>query len=430
MKYQAEQKAQLCQAVMNTATNLARGAIDCLVPCMGKHGNFLMIDPRSLEAVNVPSGSGVVKVLVTKTKQKTPVDQKECAARVATCKEALAAVNRHTDSAKEALRDVEMSELQDTCDKGGLGEVALRCARHVLTENRRCQDAAAALKRRDFAAVGKLMHASHVSMKEDYGARSDELDALVACACSQDGVLGSRMVANATCVLSIVDAGKIEAVKAALSEAYSSKFGEACDHTTSDASAGARRVDMALYFPEQHGYECIVQANILKAQGNECFKAGEPSKALEKYNRIPLAIKGLVKKQGGGGGGGMGAMMGMPNNKDEQALTDEQRNEVNTLWQTCHINRAMCYIKLEKWDKGVDACTEAISSGSDDVKAYFRRGKCYRHLGELDKAREDLNGVAARNPDDINVQRELLEVEKRQKMQDDRAKKTFVKMFA
>ena len=100
-----------------------------------------------------------------------------------------------------------------------------------------------------------------------------------------------------------------------------------------------------------------MQANVLKAQGNEFFKAGECRKALEKYNRIPLAIKGLIKKQGDGAGDGAGGMgmMGMQN-KDEQALTDEERTEVMKLWHTCHINRAMCYIKLENWEKGVAAC--------------------------------------------------------------------------
>ena len=34
-------------------------------------------------------------------------------------------------------------------------------------------------------------------------------------------------------------------------------------------------MDMALYFPDQHGHECIVQAGILKGLGNELFKGGD-----------------------------------------------------------------------------------------------------------------------------------------------------------
>ena len=37
------------------------------------------------------------------------------------------------------------------------------------------------------------------------------------------------------------------------------------------------------------------------------------------------------------------------------------------------------------------AGTEAINAGCEDNKAFFRRGKCYRHLGELDKANSFLS---------------------------------------
>jgi len=40
---------------------------------------------------------------------------------------------------------------------------------------------------------------------------------------------------------------------------------------------------MALYFPDQHGGECIVQAGILKVLGNDFFKAGEPRFSTQLY---------------------------------------------------------------------------------------------------------------------------------------------------
>ena len=150
------------------------------------------------------------------------------------------------------------------------------------------------------------MLSSHESLKNDYQASCAELDTLVDLAMAQQGVWGSRAMGaglGAACIVSLVQADRVEEVKAALSEGYQANFQSSCEHTASDACAGARRVDMALYFKEQHGYECIVQANVLKAQGNEFFKAGECRKALEKYNRIPLAIKGLIKKQDGQDGG-------------------------------------------------------------------------------------------------------------------------------
>ena len=249
-----------------------------------------------------------------------------------------------------ALRDVELAQLEQAFSTGCMDEVAMRRAQHVISENLRCQKACNAFKAREFETVGKLMHESHVSLRNDYEVSCTELDALVDTAMAQTGVLGSRMTGAGFggCVISLVEADKLEEVKAALSKEYMAKFGKDCVHFSAEPSAGARRVDMALYFPDQHGYECIVQATIWKALGNNLFKKGDPKSALQKYNRIPLAIKGLIKK--GDSGGGMG-MMGMPNNKDEEALDDEQRDEVKALWHTCHINRAMCYIKLEEWEK-------------------------------------------------------------------------------
>ena len=71
--------------------------------------------------------------------------------------------------------------------------VAYRRARHVITENKRCEEAAAALKTGDFASFGKMMVASHNSLRDDYEVSCKELDVLVAAATEADGVYGSRM---------------------------------------------------------------------------------------------------------------------------------------------------------------------------------------------------------------------------------------------
>jgi len=64
------------------------------------------------------------------------------------------------------------------------------------------------------------------------------------------------------------------------------------------AGAEARRVDLAQFFPEQHGLEVLRHARALKAAGNALFKAGNVRGALQKYHRIHLFIGGLKKKSG------------------------------------------------------------------------------------------------------------------------------------
>jgi galactokinase len=66
-------------------------------------------------------------------------------------------------------------------------------ARHVIEENERVLEAAAALEREDFITVGKLLFASHASLRDLFQVSTRELDFLVAWA-GEHGALGARLV--------------------------------------------------------------------------------------------------------------------------------------------------------------------------------------------------------------------------------------------
>eukprot|EP00290_Baffinella_frigidus_P041305 CAMPEP_0180290812 /NCGR_PEP_ID=MMETSP0988-20121125/15695_1 /TAXON_ID=697907 /ORGANISM="non described non described, Strain CCMP2293" /LENGTH=211 /DNA_ID=CAMNT_0022266409 /DNA_START=272 /DNA_END=908 /DNA_ORIENTATION=- len=193
---------------------------------------------------------------------------------------------------------------------------------------------------------------------------------------------------------------------------------------------GGRRVDLAQYFPEQHGCEVLKQARLLKAAGNELFKKGDVRGALQKYHRIHFYIGGLKKKSADDGGGGMTAMM--PANKQEEALTHEQRKEVAQLMGTMHMNKAMCYVKQEMWEKGIDACSKALDSGGgvDEGKALFRRGVCHSGAFNLDKAQADLDAAAKLSPADIAIQKALKQLLVRHKEADKKSQAAFKLMFS
>ena len=57
-------------------------------------------------------------------------------------------------ASKEALRDVDIAAIDCTFGAGGMSAVAMKRARHVVTENQRCQDAVLAFKSRDYSTVG------------------------------------------------------------------------------------------------------------------------------------------------------------------------------------------------------------------------------------------------------------------------------------
>jgi galactokinase len=88
------------------------------------------------------------------------------------------------------LIDLDRNVLELACDI--LSGAALRYFRHVISEARRVRRAAAALQAADLVTLGKLVDASHESLRDDYMVSTPELDQLVRIA-KDAGALGARL---------------------------------------------------------------------------------------------------------------------------------------------------------------------------------------------------------------------------------------------
>ena len=94
--------------------------------------------------------------------------------------------------------------------RGRFDPAALRRADHVLAENQRVLDCAAALERDDLAAVGRLFAASHASLRDLFEVSPPELDALVEIASYRGpGVVAARMTGAGFggCTVNLVERG-------------------------------------------------------------------------------------------------------------------------------------------------------------------------------------------------------------------------------
>src|SRR5205085_4997095 len=111
-----------------------------------------------------------------------------------------------------ALRDVTPEDLER--QRGRLDDVTYRRARHIVTENTRTVAAAEALRRGDWTTVGRLMYASHASLRDDFEGSCAELDTLVGLAAEAAGVIGSRMTGGGFggCTVSLVRRDVLDAV--------------------------------------------------------------------------------------------------------------------------------------------------------------------------------------------------------------------------
>ncbi len=117
-------------------------------------------------------------------------------------------------------------------------------AKHAVYENQRTIKAVEALKNNDVEEFGRLMNASHVSLRDDYEVSCEEVDILVDLAWSVPGVIGSRITGGGFggCTVSIVKNDAVEAFKETILPAYKEKTGIDAEIYVVDIGDGAGRI--------------------------------------------------------------------------------------------------------------------------------------------------------------------------------------------
>jgi len=117
-------------------------------------------------------------------------------------------------------------------------------ARHVISENGRVLEAVAAMKTGDLATLGKLMNASHESLRVDYEVTGKELDTIVHEAWKVEGVAGARMTGAGFggCAVAIVHNDYIDELIACVGPAYHATTGLSADFYVASVGNGAGRI--------------------------------------------------------------------------------------------------------------------------------------------------------------------------------------------
>jgi galactokinase len=216
---------RLGQRVENEILGVRSGIMDQLAIAGGVAGHALLIDCRSLETEPVPIPPDarllILDSAVPRTLAGSAYNQ-----RRAECESALRSLQA-VDLHLHALRDVTPKLLE--AESWRLGEPERRRARHVVTENERVLDGAAALRRGDVARFGQLMSESHVSLRDDYEVSGPELDTLVAIAQDTPGVWGARLTGAGFggCAVALAAAEHAERAAADIAARYRAATGRA-----------------------------------------------------------------------------------------------------------------------------------------------------------------------------------------------------------
>jgi galactokinase len=116
---------------------------------------------------------------------------------------------------------VDLLSTASAADLERLDGVELRRARHVVTETARVRAAMAAMADGDWAHVGELFTASHISLRDDYEVSAEELDVAVDTALDA-GALGARMTGGGFggSAIALVAEGRVGAVVTAVEKAF------------------------------------------------------------------------------------------------------------------------------------------------------------------------------------------------------------------
>ncbi|MFZ2358835.1 MAG: galactokinase [Anaerolineae bacterium] len=224
--------ALLGQKAENQWVGMNCGIMDQMISAAGEADHALLIDCRSLETTSVPLPSGTVVVILDTATRRGLVDSAYNERR-AQCE----AAARYFGV--PALRDVTMERFEAETD--GLDDVTMRRARHVISENARTVAAAAAMQAGDAVELGRLMDASHVSMRDDFEISGPALNVMVACAQEEPGCYGARMTGGgfAGCAVALVQADRVTTFAANVAVRYAVRANLVPALYVSTASAGA-----------------------------------------------------------------------------------------------------------------------------------------------------------------------------------------------
>lgn len=232
------QIAEICQKAEHAFPRAPVGIMDMTASAGGKAGHALLLDCRSLELRHVPLPGGAVRVVILNTKVQHSLagGAGEYAVRRRQCEEAAGILG------KRALRDATIGEVLAAKDR--LDPVVFRRARHVVTENQRCLDAAEALSRGDYSAMGRLMIDSHSSLRDDYEVSCVELDFMADEAMKVPGVYGARMTGGGFggSAIALCRPDAAERLCEQVGRGYKARFGIAPDLLATAATDGAGEV--------------------------------------------------------------------------------------------------------------------------------------------------------------------------------------------
>jgi len=236
---------RLCQRVENDFVGTNCGIMDPYASYFGREGAAILLDTSALAHRTVPLRLIDLDLLVVDSRVERSLSESGYNTRREECEQALRL-------AQQALPDRKLSSLSDltVADLSSLSSILApllaRRARHVITENARVRDAVAALEASDAQHLGRLLSASHDSLRDDFEVSTPELDFLVAWG-REHGAIGARLVGGGFggVTLHLVLHAEKRAYVGQITTAYHRRFGRRAQIFEVAPGPGAKALNAA-----------------------------------------------------------------------------------------------------------------------------------------------------------------------------------------
>ena len=220
------------------------GIMDQFASAMGRKDHAIFLDTSTLEYQYAPVRLEDSKIVITNSKVKHSLVNSAYNDRRRECETALSDLQTVTQI--KTLGDLSNEDFE-SFQSAIKDPVCLKRARHAVHENQRTIQAVEALKNNDIALFGKLMNASHESLKTDYEVSCPEIDLLVDLAQSMPGVIGSRITGGGFggCTVSIVKNDTVDRFVKEIGSAYQKETGHEAEFYIVEIGDGARKLQEA-----------------------------------------------------------------------------------------------------------------------------------------------------------------------------------------
>jgi len=228
--------ARVGQLAENKVVGAPTGIMDQSASLLGREDHAVFLDCRSLdsELVSLGFADAGLELLIIDTGVSHDHATGGYAARRASCELGASIMG------VPALRDLSVDDLDRAREL--MDDETFRRVRHIVTENQRVLDTVEALRTLGPTAIGALLDASHVSMRDDFEISVPELDLAVETA-QANGAIGARMTGGGFggSAIALVPSSGISRIQVAVDGAFAEHgFGQPTMFTVT-ASNGAVR---------------------------------------------------------------------------------------------------------------------------------------------------------------------------------------------